>query len=459
LISAPSPAGSVESGLGARAERWSVPAILAAYLALQANNLRHRAYVAQDHQFHFANTLRLLDHPGRWFDEDFTNRPLLYWVGGLCLRLAGDRGAFWLPAAVFVLLSAAALWLLHDSSRRMVRSPALRIGLLAGVAFLPATVATCAAYAADTAAMLPFALLGWSLLRSVEAADEREGRAALRIAAAALLLGLFAKFTFLALPLAIGLAAWLLVRRGRLSAARARGLTAACVVLPLLVGAALQLMNRLQTHGNHLTSFIWSGTGELTARELLLPRAADRQLLAAPVYWQPAAGGGYALLQPHRFSYPGLFHLGLFSDVLDLGPHGLDPALGSRPEPQRTLAAWSVAAGLPVSGLTVAALAAFALSLARGGRGLDPGLLLWGLLGAAWYGALILPLPFVRGAYLYGYWLPRLVLPAVWCFALLAVGLLDWAARRHPWLAWVGGVYLLAEAALHACSLWYGPAA
>jgi len=42
--------------------------------------------------------------------------------------------------------------------------------------------------------------------------------------------------------------------------------------------------------------------------------------------------------------------------------------------------------------------------------------LLWSALAMAWFAPIALMLPFVHFAYDWGYWLPRLVVPALWVF-------------------------------------------
>src|SRR5207237_3750838 len=47
------------------------------------------------------------------------------------------------------------------------------------------------------------------------------------------------------------------------------------------------------------------------------------------------------------------------------------------------------------------------------------------LLGAAYFLLMFLPIPFVHGAALFGYWTPRLILPALLCFFLAGFLLVD----------------------------------
>lgn len=447
----------------ARAERWAVGAILLVYLAVQANNLRHNVFIGQDNYFHFQSTRQMLAHPGQWFRMDFTDRPLLYWVGAVCLRLTHATNSFWLPAGVFVGLSTVALGLLHDSMRSFLRSPALRVGALAGVAFLPVTVITCVVYAADTAAMLPFVLAGWSLIRSAEAPDLRRAAGYALAAGAALCLGNLAKFTFIVLPAAVLFIIAVGWRRGRFSGRRALIVAGLAAVLPAGFSARIYALNQVQTAGISQTAFVWPGTGELTWRELLVPKRTDRRIFAAPIYWQHRTVEGkmdFPLLEHHGYTYPALLHLAIFTDVLNFGIHGYDLNQVLRPEPQQTMARWAVAIGLLFSVPAVAVVLGFwawtLWSLIRPGSGPSAGPLVWGVFATAWYLPLVLTLPFVIGAYDFGYWLPRLVLPSIWGFALLLFAAIDRLAQGgRQWIAAAVTGLVLVQAAIHILSVWY----
>ncbi len=446
-----------------RGERWAVGAILLVYLAVQANNLRHNVFIGQDNYFHFQSTRQMLAHPGQWFRMDFTDRPLLYWVGAACLGLTHHPDSFWLPAGIFAILSAAALGLMHDSMRRFMRSPALRIGALAAVAFLPVTVITCVVYAADTAAMLPFVLAGWSLIRSAEATTPQRAAGYALAAGGALCLGNLAKFTFIVLPAAVLFIIVVWWRRGRFSGRLALILAGLAAGLPAGFSAGIYAVNRIQTAGMSQTTFVWAGTGELTWRELLAPKRTDRRIFAAPTYWQHRMADGkmvFPLLEHHSYSYPALLHLALFTDVLNFGIHGYDLNSVARPEPQQTMARWAVAIGLLFSVSAVAVVLGFwvwtlwSLFFPQGEPSAGP--LVWGVFATAWYLPLVLTLPFVTGAYDFGYWLPRLVLPSIWGFALLLFAAIDRLAQGgRNWLAAAVTGLLLIQAAIHIRSMWY----
>jgi 4-amino-4-deoxy-L-arabinose transferase-like glycosyltransferase len=445
------------------AECLAVWAVLALFFEVGLNNINHRAYMGQDFYLHVHFTTNLLQHPDHWFAGDTTNRPLIFWLGGLCHRLTGGEAPYMLAALCCVVLNAAALWLLHDSSRRFITSPALRVAGLALVAFLPATLIGSVVYAGDAVAQLPFALLGWSLLRGAAAGSRRAGWGWALLAGAALCLGNFAKFTFITLPPAVLVILLLLRRWGRITRGFLLAASAGAVVAPLLAGLWLHHLNQRDVAGlpdRH--QFNWAGTGEMTWSSLLLVQGTDTRIFSAPGYWDTTTVKGeivQPLLVANSYSYPALLQLGTFTDVLDFSRRFVTGLDVPRPEPQRSFAQWSVRGGLLFS---LPALAAIILLLVRTAQALvrpvtapAVGLLAWGLLSLAWFLPLVLVLPFVHRAYDAGYWLPRLVLPALWGFGLVLYGAIDRLAARHRWLVPLTAVLTAGQAWVQIRSVWY----
>jgi hypothetical protein len=73
----------------------------------------------------------------------------------------------------------------------------------------------------------------------------------------------------------------------------------------------------------------------------------------------------------------------------------------------------------------------------------------------AWYLPLVLALPYLHHAYDWGYWLPRLVMPALWGFALVLFAAMD---ELLPWrrtAAAVVATLVLVQAAVHIRSVWF----
>lgn len=444
-------------------ERWAVGSLLALFVAVGLNSIHHDAFIGQDFSFHVGCTNRLLAHPGDWFAQDFTNRPLIYWIALDGMWLTGDRAPFAFAATVCVLLNAGALWLLHDCLRRCIGAPVLRVTALALVATLPVTLITTVVFAADAVAQPPFALLCWSLMRWSEAASSRAAAGHAALAGAALIIGDFAKFTFIGLPAAVAIIALMLWRWRRVTVRQVGWMLAFGLLAPLATGLWLQhraqreLADKSAWHG-----FDWRGTGEMTWRSLVGVRATDRRIFAAPTYWERAGINGRTatpLLVANDYSYPALLQLGTFTDVLDFGHGGAHYGREPRPEPQQTFARWSVRVGLlfSLAGVlaTLALWAGIGRALVRPAGAPATATLVWSALAMAWFLPLVLTLPFVHHAYDWGYWLPRLVVPALWGFSLGLFARLDSAIGGNRALVAAMAVLTGLQVWLQVRSVWF----
>jgi hypothetical protein len=168
----------------------------------------------------------------------------------------------------------------------------------------------------------------------------------------------------------------------------------------------------------------------------------DLQLYKAPEYFKRE------ILTANKYSYLGLSHFGVFTDpmnlfqVFKLPPH-LD---GTLIPDYKTRLAWktsvmqaSMKLGTLWTGLALLGTAwllfrtlnhLFREKLKREEAAI--------LLGIAYFLLMFLPLPYVHAALLFGYWTPRLILPALLCFFLAAFLLLDRkVGRGSPWFAFI----------------------
>lgn len=444
-------------------ERWGVVAILTIYLLVQLNNIRHGVFVGQDFGLHESFTRHLLAHPSQWFAGDFTNRPLLYWIGGACSRLGGAEFTYQRAALALVMLSALALGFLYASARRFIGSGVLRLSALAFAAFLPVTVITAVVYAGDTIALLPFAVSCWALGRALDGDGGKARLGFAAVAGLALTIGQLAKFTFLFMPAGVLLAIGLHWRLRRIATRPALAILCLAGVVPLCAGllvhrGAQAAVANLPEHHH----FEWRGTGEMTWRSLVLVKGTDVRILDAPTYWDFERSEGKfrrMLLAPNNFSYPALLHLGIFTDVSNFAAGGWNDARNPRPALQQVASIIAVRTGLlfSISVLAVVLLFAFHVAAALLGRDGLPsaGVVVWGLLAAAWFVPLAGLLPFVHHVYDWGYWLPRLILPALWGFSLLLFFNLDRIFSEKPrasrWIGWTVAV----QCALQIASFWH----
>jgi hypothetical protein len=435
------------------------------FVAGGLNNIRYSGFVGQDYGFHYSCMQQVLEDPARWFFMDVTSRPFTYWVAAACHRFTGGAYGIQLTSIIALLLGVAAINLLYLSLRSCVADVRLRLAGAAMLAFLPSIVVTTTVFAPDAFTLLPFALALWALLRAVEVSDRRQLFGFSALCAVALVVGNFVKFTFLLLPVALSIVLLLLGSvRGRAELKRYGAVALVALVPPLMVGGWLHAKARSALQDQPARhSFNWKGTGEMTVRSVILPRWADRELIRdAPTYWEPndqPEAGSLRLLQHNRYSFPGLFHLGVFSDVLDYAHNAGEYEGGRRPEPQKRWAKISVRLGIVFSLLAIGAVVVTALRVilsVRNRSELPPdAVMMWAVAGATWFVPLVVQLPFVHHAYDWGYWLPRLFLPPIWAAGLLMLAWMDASLPRVRLVRHGVALLMCFQAFAGYASVWY----
>lgn len=448
-----------------RWENGALWVLLLVYLVVQVNNIHHLAFRGQDFDFHVGFTKELMQRTdGTWFKMDSTSRPLLYWLGGACERYTHGNYAYELAAMIGVLAGMPALVVLHRSMRRFVARPELRVAVMVLMTLLPVNVIVGVVYSGDLFALLPYAVVGWALVRSLEAATEAEGAKYAAVAGLVLVAANFAKFTFLLVPYAVMAATVLVWRWGRVLSRRVLVILLFVAVLPCGVGALIQMKSDRELAGVEVRhEFMFEGTGEMTWQSLVGLKWSDTRVFEAPGYFDSSVVEGnptQLLLVPNSYSYPALLHLGAFTDVLDYANQGGNDQGVPRPEPQKKFSQWSVRGGVVWSVLAVFSVVALAGRLIGSifGPALAPptSVAVWAVLGAGWFLPLVLPLPYVHNAYYWGYWLPRLVVPALWSAAFVAAWMADrWAAGRSVWWSRAVLFAALVQASWQVLSVWY----
>jgi len=453
---------STDSAAAPRWERRAVWAILLAFLIVELSAVRNLTFVGQDNYFHFQHAKKIFEHPTRLLDIEFMDRPLVYWIGAIGLWLTHDRYGFELASGINALLATVALGLVHDATRTFIRSPWLRLAALGTIAFLPVTLVTCVVYAADTTAMLPFALTAWSLAKCLAASDGRSAARFALLTGAALALGSLAKFTFIFLPFALLFVVAASARWKTISWRRAGLIVLIAASLPLLLNSAIYASKRAEMAKQSARHDMdWNGTNELSWRDLLSVKRTDARIFTAPIYWDTAQIDGQPvmpLLLHHGYSYPALLHLGVFTDVMNFTHGGYVNRTVARPAAQQTASSLATKLGVWLIAATMTGVLAFwatTLSSLLRPTSVPPlPLVVWATLGAVWFAPLVVTLPFVHGAYEFGYWLPRLILPALWSFVLTLFGMIDHASPPR-WLAISLIALALFESVIHVRSVWY----
>jgi hypothetical protein len=236
-----------------------------------------------------------------------------------------------------------------------------------------------------------------------------------------------------------------------------------CSLMPAMAGTYLVIRSRREVAIRHPSSpkwLDWHRIGEMTWRSMLFPYANDVRIFSAPGYWDRAPDGSLALLKSNSYSYPALLHLAIFTDVLGFTNIDRTASGAHRPEPQKTEARLAVCWGLFFPLPTVAAVLAFMIQIGsaciRRIPPPKPSVVVWFIFALFWYFSLVSLIPYVANSYRGGYWLPRLVLPALWCFFLTLFAAVD--ALPPRWSRPMAGIlaFLVAiQASLDLTSIWF----
>lgn len=424
------PAVRIEQELEVRQPKWSwfrffwVCALGLSFLVSVLAAVRG-GFVGPDYNTHF---WRLVQMPNL-LDFSSTDPPIYYLLGRGLYRLTGPTNAF--PITLSILqaaLNTVALWCFFLFSERRFRSPVLHLALVLFLAFLPVRVIHSVSLGTDCLTVPIFVLVLFLFDKFLSAQTSTFRNAALL--GLGLTLGICCKYSFMALLPAVFLMFVSLWWKWRWSLKRFVGICALALVLP----SAVTLHNFwASSHGSgYSTNTLWRGKGmgaDMSHKELFSVRVVDLQLYKAPEYFKRE------ILTANKYSYLGLSHFGVFTDPMNLFqvfklPHHLDgtliPDYKTRLPWKTSVMQASMKLGTLWTGLALLGTAwllfralnhLFRDKLRREEAAI--------LLGIAYFLLMFLPLPYVHAALLFGYWTPRLILPALLCFFLAAFLLLD----------------------------------
>jgi FkbM family methyltransferase len=420
----------IEEELEARKPRWSwfrffwFCALGTSFL-VSAFAAARGGFVGPDYNLHF---WRLTSMP-KLLDFSTTDPPVYYLLGRGLFRLIGPTNAF--PITLSILqaaLNTAALWWFCLFSERRFRSPILHLALVFFLAFLPVRVIHSVTIGTDCLVVPSFVLILFLVDKFLSAATSTFRNATLL--GLALTLGILGKYSFMSLLPAVLLIFVFMWWKWRWTLQRFVGICALALVLP----SGVVLYNFwASSHGSgYSTNTLWRGKGmgsDMSHKELFTVKRTDLQLYQAPEYFKRE------IMTAFKYSYLGLSHFGVFTDpmnlfqVFKLPPHldgTLIPDYKTRLPWKTTVmrasmmlgTLWTFLALLGTAWLFFRALNhLFREKLRREDAAI--------LLGIAYFLLMFLPLPYVHAALLFGYWTPRLILPALFCFFWAGFLLLD----------------------------------
>jgi 4-amino-4-deoxy-L-arabinose transferase-like glycosyltransferase len=402
-------------------------------------------YVGPDFNSHMSQ----MTNWSKIFDLGENSPPTYYLFGHVLYRLIGPNEWFLITLSIIQsAINAIAMWWFFLYAERRFQSALVEISFVLFLTFLPVRAIHSAVVGTDWMTIPVFVILLFlfeRLLVSVGAINAIWFSLGLS-------LGICCKYTFMALIPAVFVVLLFVAWRRKWSLKR----LAKIGLLALLLPTALTLGSfwaSSRVHGFN-TERHWlpkDAVADMNTRDLLTLKPTDLQLFKAPEYFKKE------ILTAHRYSYLGLAHLGVFTDTMNIfqeldRPRSFDPTL--IPD-LKTRRAWKtpVMQASMFLGLiwTVLALIGVAWGLVRAAKNLyrdqltreDNAL----ILGTAFFLLIFLSIPFVYAGALFGYWTPRLILPALLSFFWMGFLFLDRKTVAKPRVV---GIVLLVLVALQS---------
>jgi len=409
-------------------QRW--PRVLWAFVLALAFVLSVRAalrggYIGPDYPTHLS---RLIEWP-KVFDFSATNPPLYYLLGHALFLLIGPTNSFPITLSILqVAINLATLWYFFRYIQPRFDSALIHSGLCVFLIFLPVRIIHAATIGPDSMTVPLFVLLVFLFDKCLR--DKTSTPRSAALLGLALGAAVWVKYSFTALIPALFVVFFFLWMTCRWKLQR---FLAICV-LSLALPSALSIHSlwaSSRAHGYN-TEKHWRQKGvppDMTYKDLLSVKANDIKLFRAPEYFKRE------ILRPHQHSYLGLSHMGVYTDPMNLFQDLSVPQnFGSVLIPdQKTRRPWMT----PIMSLsmslgiiwTATAFAGTAWLLFCALNGLVKGRLerehITVLFGIAYFLLMFLPIPFVHAGALFGFWTPRLILPALLSFFLAAFLFID----------------------------------
>lgn len=385
-------------------------------------------YVGPDYWMHLS---RIRD-PTRFFDYAQSSPPIYDLLGHALFRLIGRNTGFPISLAIIqAAINTLALWWFFLYTERRFKSPVLHLALVFFLTFLPVRIIHAVTSGADWMTVPVFVLLLFVFDRFLSEETSTPKNAA--FLGLALALGIWSKYSFMALLPAVFVIFGFLWWKRAWSLKRFVTICALSLVLPsALVLHAYWASARAK---DSVAQTVWlpkggaPGQPDMSWKELFWVKTADLQLFRAPEYFKKE------ILGAHKHSYLGLVHLGTFTDTMNLfqdlpGSHSIDriliPDLKTRRPWKTPVMAGSMSFGALWTVLALIGTAwLFFGALRRLWRDKIEREDAAAFLGISYFLLLFLALPFVYSGALGGGWTPRLIVVPLLCFFWAAFLLLD----------------------------------
>jgi len=450
--------------------------IILLYFALQTNALFYGHYAGQDFQRHKLqmeesadDPISALTHSARV--ENHGVATLYHFIGGRLLNLIGK--CFYLKYLAFIqiILNIFALLLFYKLMQRIIYSQIIRMNCFCLITFLPAFVIPSLVIAADAMTNFLFIVIVWHLIWLKERSETLMSFIPIMMGLALLLFFAFnIKFN---LGSCIGAVFLLLTLFYLYKTFNFKRYVLAVVVIVMIpmsiiflqynwyIKKQMPILNESRTNMTHMT-----------LRSLIFFRKTDQALLNARYFheYRYIKEYGYPfqpMLRTNYFSYPGLLHVALFTDIMNIYQPNVSPQLTGRDHyyhqirsaPNQKKMSLAVKTGVPFFLGLILVVPYLVLSemfrMVFRKKSFEYPLVVLMLLSGTYYLATVINLPFISQSYSMGYWLPRLVMPAlISFFILLFVGLDKWLLKQSLFYKILLTAIVVFQSYLHFSFLW-----
>jgi hypothetical protein len=386
-------------------------------------------YVGPDYNRHLERMLS----SSSILDFSTSNPPIYLMLGHMLFRLIGRNVGFPITLAIIqAAVNTMAMWWFFLFTEPRFRSRLVHLALVFFLTFLPVRVIHSITSGDDWMTIPVFVLLLYIFEKFLSDTTSTPKNAA--ILGLTLAFGTWSKYSFVALlPALLAIFVFLWWKRSW----KLKRFVAICV-LSLGLPSALVLVSfwasgQWKEAGGRTVRWLPRGGApgqpDMNYRDVFGLKANDAQLFKAPEYFKKE------ILAPHRHSYLGLVHLGIFTDTMNLfqelpGSHSIDRILIPDFKIRRPWKTSVMVASMSLGTLwTVLALIGTPLIFFGALNHLREDKLeredVAALLGVAYFLLMFLPLPLVYSAALGGGWTPRYILVPLLCFFWSAFLLLD----------------------------------
>jgi len=409
-------------------ERVALVAVLVFYVVIQLVNLGRGGEMGQDWVTQHGWLMQAVTNPRDWASGAGyqTNPPLYHLLMAPFLVFLKTRFAFEAMGLANVFASVLGLLFFWKTLQVLVSSVWIRFAALLSVTFIPAGVIASLVIATDAFSQLPVCVLAFCF--AVYATGKMRWPAAILIASVAVAFALGIKSTAIVLVPAVALGFGLIANILK----QWSPMFFAGLALFTLTTGALGFYLNFRQPANFASHFeAGRQTGEkpparMNLRSALFFRSGDKLLTKGLSAWELYRTKPPSLGMNNTLSYPGLLCFGLHSDLLDV----LQPqkkiikwgSFGERTDFSRKISSISVRLGFvtfcaAIIAVGAASLYALRLYLFHADRSSAAILAILDL-ACGWMATMFVIVLTVSHSYLYQYWHPRLVLPAVVLFAI-----------------------------------------